>query len=46
MSEVENQVQPVVEDIENRPEANEDEDEIVQAEIFELELEPVDAQTR
>lgn len=46
MSETENQEQTVLEDIENQQEENEEEAQIIQAEIFELELDPVDSQTR
>jgi len=46
MSETENQGQTVLEDIENQQEENEEEAQIIQAEIFELELDPVDSQTR
>ena len=46
MSETENQQQTVLEDIENQQEENEEEAQIIQAEIFELELDSVDSQTR
>lgn len=46
MSETENQEQTVLEDIENQQEENEEEAQIIQAEIFELELDSVDSQTR
>ena len=46
MSETENQEQTVLEDIENQQEENEEEAQIIQAEIFVLELDPVDSQTR
>ena len=46
MSETENQEQTGLEDIENQQEENEEEAQIIQAEIFELELDSVDAQTR
>lgn len=46
MSETENQEQTVLEDIENQQEENEEDAQIIQAEIFELELDSVDSQTR
>ena len=46
MSETENQEQTGLEDIENQQEENEEEAQIIQAEIFDLELDSVDSQTR